>query len=345
MDSQFKSCQKCGATLPPGTLVCPRCNSPAPDTFFFSPDPAAMAPASSSSGHGARFWIGLVAIIGGSLCSCLAVAMIGFYIYYTFGGMKSSQSISAITETPSSEAPLVQSGALSPAENPVIQITPATEEPLLAPHVTPDQLAPAENPPATSPSGGGDPRFFDDFSNINGAWKQVNNDDYTMGYFQHGNYAITLNVPNKMAVSKPPYAFSRPVKGLLINVKVTGEGGNGFYGLLCHFQDAKNYYRVSFSGTQYAVDKIVDGQRRELTQPFWKKLIAYQPEADGYLHVSLACTDGRLQILVNDVGQEIVDVPDLSEGDVALFAASGDKKDQNGLYEGAYFDDFSAELP
>jgi hypothetical protein len=166
-----------------------------------------------------------------------------------------------------------------------------------------------------------------------------------MGYFQHGNYAIVMNIPQKMAFSIPPYSFTRPVKNLLIKVKVTGDGGNGFYGLLCHFKDAKNYYRVSFSGVQFAVDKIIDGKRSELTQPYWKAIIAYQPEADGYMNVTLACTEGRIQLLVNDVGQVIVSDEDLTEGDAALFVASGDKKGEYGVYEQAFFDDFSAELP
>jgi hypothetical protein len=47
---------------------------------------------------------------------------------------------------------------------------------------------------------------------------------------------------------------------------------------------------------------------------------------------------------VNDVGQEIITDTDLDQGDALLFAASGIKKDSSGVYEQAFFDDFSAEL-
>ena len=345
MDAQFKYCQKCGSMLPAAALVCPRCGAPAPGTFFFSPDPTVPLPAPAGAGRSARFWIGLAAIIGGSLCSCLALVMI---VVYAMNGLKPSQSVAAVVDQPSETPSIEQPTTLPPAEDPAIEateITLPTEEPLPAPSVTPDQPTPTETPPPVPPADAGATRYFDDFSNINGPWKQVFNTDYSMGYFQHGNYAITLNIPQKMAFSIPPYSFTRPVKNLIIKVKVTGDGGNGFYGLLCHFIDANNYYRVSFSDTQFAVDKFVEGKRSELTQPYWKPIIAYQPAADGYMNVILACTEGRIQLLVNDVGQVIVSDQDLSEGDAALFAASGDKKSATAVYEEAFFDDFSAELP
>lgn len=345
MDAQFKYCQKCGAMLPAATLVCPRCGAPAPGTFFFSPDPAVTAPAPSNSGRSARFWIGLAAIIGGSLCSCLALVMI---VFYAMDGLKPSQSVSAIVDQASATPPLAQSITVPTAEDPVVEITettPPTEEPLPEPSFTPDQPTPTETPPPPPPTTGGATQFFDDFSNINGPWQQVNTADFTMGYFQHGNYAMVMNIPQKMGISIPPYAFTRPIKNLIIKVKVTGDGGNGSYGVLCHFKDAKNFYRVSFSGVQFAVDKIIDGQRSDLTQPLWKAIIAYQPEADGYMNVIVACTQGRIQLLVNDVGQVIVSDEDLTEGDAVLFVASGDKKGETGVYEEAFFDDFSAELP
>jgi hypothetical protein len=78
MNAQSKHCKKCGLKLSPNILVCPRCGSTAPDTFLFSPE----FKSSSSSAHlgrGARFWIGLLGIVGGGLCICLALAFIAYY--------------------------------------------------------------------------------------------------------------------------------------------------------------------------------------------------------------------------------------------------------------------------
>jgi hypothetical protein len=170
--------------------------------------------------------------------------------------------------------------------------------------------------------------FFDDFSNFNGPWENVFKDNYSIGYFQKGNYAIALRVPLKMAMAFPPYKFKKPIKNMLIGFKAQGEGDGGSYGLLCHYQDKYNYYRVSFSGSQ----------------PYWKDILDYETDEDGYIHIQVACTDGRIQVLVNDMGQVIISDEDLNQGDALLFAASGDQKNEDGTYEAAYFDDFSAEI-
>ncbi|HEX7556758.1 MAG TPA: hypothetical protein VF338_09055, partial [Leptolinea sp.] len=205
---------------------------------------------------------------------------------------------------------------------------------------------PAENnSPSASSSKNSATQFTDDFSNNNSGWKQFKSDDYAMGYSTDGKYGISLNIPNKIAYARPPYNFTNPVKNIVIKAKVAGSGGNGSYGLFCHFKDGKNYYRISFSGVKFGVDKVIDGQRTDLTKPYWKDIIAYQPEADGFMNVILACEDGRIQLLVNDTGQAIISDEDLTAGDAAIYVQSGDQKDKNGVYEQALFDDFSAELP
>ena len=35
-----------------------------------------------------------------------------------------------------------------------------------------------------------------------------------------------------------------PMYDMLLSVRAKGEGGNGFYGLLCHYKDDNNYYRA-----------------------------------------------------------------------------------------------------
>jgi hypothetical protein len=321
-------CQKCQQPLAPGVLVCPNCGTPAPGVFFFEPSQAPAPSGPATSKRDARFKLGLAGIIGGSLCGCLALVL-GF-VYLSGGGSKTS--------------PPAQVPAVPPAQEVtpnVITTATSTQEATL----TEVPAAPAllgETP--VYPVDGGTTKYFDDFSNINGPWKNTSDDSYSMGYFQKGNYSIALRVPQKMAVAFPPYPFTKPIKNIIVSVKAKGNGQDGFYGLLCHFQDKDNYYRVSFTGDQYAVDKRVNGQLTELTSPFWKKIIAYQPDSDGYITIILACTDGRVQLVVDDIGQEIITTTDLDQGDALLFAASGTEKDDSGVYEQAFFDDFSAEL-
>ena len=335
-------CQKCHQPLEPGAVICPNCGAPAPGVYFFEPPQPPASSVPSKSGRGVRFWLGLAGIIGGSLCGCLALVM---GVLYLTGGLSQTPTLSQ-SNPPTTPLQITQ----SPSKVPSITITSPVEVPAVPPaqEVTTTEVPTATPTPSETPSQNpvtsNATQYFDDFSNINGGWQDVAEESYSIGYFQGGRYAIALRVPQQMAMAFPPYPFTKPIKNLAVSVKVQGEGGNGFYGVLCHYQDQSNYYRASFSGDQYAVDKVVNGQWTQLTSPFWKPILAYQPDADGYITITLACTDGRIQLLVNDMGQEIITDTDLNQGDALLFAASGTKSNSSGVYEQAFFDDFSAEL-
>jgi len=341
-------CQQCNQKMALGAVICPNCGAPAPGVYIFQPAQPPVPSAPSSSRRSGRFWLGIAGIIGGGLCSCLALVL-GFLTLT--GGLPGTPAVSQSNPSSQEAAPLQITEP--PSEGPSLTLTSPTEVTAAVPvqSETPAEI-PAAPPrqtetetPSTNPVGSNLTQFIDDFSNINGPWETVTIDTYTSGYFQHGNYAISLNVPQKMAIVLPPYPFAKPVKNIIVSVKTKGDGGNGFYGMLCHYQDHDNYYRASISGDQYAVDKIVNGQRTELTSPYWKKILDYHPNADGYITLSLACLDGRVQLVVDEVGQEMITTEDLDWGDVMLFAASGTQKNADGIYEQGFFDDFSAELP
>lgn len=82
-----------------------------------------------------------------------------------------------------------------------------------------------------------------------------------------------------------------------------------------------------------------------LTDPVWKQMIAYDPGSDGGFEITLACIDGRIQLMIDDIGQEIITDTDPTEGDAAIFVWAGTQPDDGGVYMRGYFDDFSVELP
>jgi hypothetical protein len=147
-----------------------------------------------------------------------------------------------------------------------------------------------------------------------------------------------------MVASEPPYPFEGPLSGMVISVRARGEGGNGYYGLLCHYQDETNYYRVGIANGYYTVSKLVNGSLSYLVDPAWKPILLYEPDEDGYVTITLACEDGLIQLLIDDIGQEIITDTDLLQGDAAIFVSAGNQPDAEGVYMRAYFDDFSVEL-
>ena len=332
MQSSPQVCSKCSAVLANGVLVCPKCGAPAANSFFLTPQVEARSPR-----RGSRFWIGLSLLLGGGACACLAVGMIALYLTGNLNLFNSSPPGADLAAQQTAPVVVTQVTATQPAAT-VTSPAPATSTPL------PPASAPTAQIVTASPAA--QVRFYsDDFSDPNSGWDVQVKDTYSVDYYPGGVYGMTLKTPSKMAVVIPPYPFTRPVGDLVINVKLKGEGGNGYYGVMCHRTDPKNYIQVSLANGYYAVVKVVDGNANALTDPYWKEIIQYAPDAEGWVRVSLVCGFGRIQLLVDDIGQEIITETDLTTGDAALFVSAGDKVDAQGVYMQGFFDDFTAEIP
>ena len=70
-----KQCQRCGEPVPGNALVCPSCGIPAEGVTFFAPDHESSV-SSGNARRGIIYWIGLLAMIGGSLASRIGLAKI-----------------------------------------------------------------------------------------------------------------------------------------------------------------------------------------------------------------------------------------------------------------------------
>ncbi len=320
-------CEKCKAPIPPGTLLCPHCGAPTPNVVLFQEDMTAPAPVGSTAKRSTRYWIGLLGILGGGLCSCLSVAGLAFYLLS--GTNPLPDETTAIQEQPPS---VEQSTSLPPPEEDAGVTPTSPPEKTLKP-----TTGKTKQPAARS--------FADDFSNPDGGWKKITNENYSMGYTPDGTYNLVLRIPDETVVSYPPHGFAVPVSDVVVRFRASGQTGDGSFGVICHLKDNKNFYRISFKEGFYAVDQFENGEYFELTKPIFKPLIAYQPAPDGMMNIEVACMDGRIQLVVNEVGQEIITVSDQASGDICLFAASRQQAGPDGVYMQAYFDDFSAELP
>lgn len=360
MDSQFKICNQCGAKLAFEATACSRCGAPAPESFFVSQ--TADMPQPTQSSRRARFWLGLSAIIGGGLCACLAFSLMGVY---AFGGGRyfTDRPPAAVQTSTQPDASLATPVATEtvptqttfptettvPEAKPTLVIAPPTLEPTQNQPTATEATTSAANGADTGTAGGTIPgleplRFFDDFSDPASGWKRVAEATYSMDYTADESYQIVLTTADKMAVAYAPVPFTDPA-GMIISVRARPGSANGSYGVMCQLQDQNNFYRVSFRENRYGIDKIINGQSIPLTEPFWKEIILFQPAEDGSITITLACLDGRIQLLVDEIGQEIITDTDLNSGDAAIFVAAGEQPGENGVYIEGTFDDFSAELP
>ena len=345
MESSPNLCQKCGKPFPGGVLICPNCGAPKPGAYLFAPENGG---GSAKSGRGLRFWFGLVLLVGGSLASCISLGTMAAYLLGGGQGTGSSaaQNEPAFTQTiPAASQTIAGAPTASlTATLPPPTLT-VTSTPPVLPSLTPTIAAPTQTTSPASLDNAKSASYSDDFEDVESGWERDYGEGYNLDYAPEGNYRIELSIPDKMAVSVPPYPFEHPMYNMVVSVRAKGEGGNGFYGLLCHLQDGKSYYRAGITNGYYTIHKVINNQLTPLTDPVWKEIISYEPDADGYVTMTLACEDGRIQLLIDDIGQEIITDTDLNEGDGAIFVWAGNQPDIEGVYMRGYFDDFSAELP
>jgi hypothetical protein len=267
-------------------------------------------------------------VISGGLC--LLLVLVGVLVLAS-GGLSGTPAVPAASSNkPASVTPLPATVTSQPAAKPPTATT-------LPPTIT---AAPIIAP--VSPSNGSSTQFSDDFSNPNSGWPVRNTDAYAMDYFPGGRYMIGEKQPKKFAYSIPPYSLTRPIRNVNISVRgMTSPPGAGFFGVMCNWVDANNFYQVAFTDKQFAVGKMVNGKWTDLTDGGWKDLISATPDVEGYHLVEMSCFDGYIVLQVDGMGQVHLVDNDLTNGDVALFADSGDKPGDGGFYVQAFFKDFA----
>lgn len=82
--------------------------------------------------------------------------------------------------------------------------------------------------------------FFDDFSNTNGDWSLIQGADGTAGYFE-GHYRISVLSNNAQIIANPGKNFPGDVI-IQVDEQNSGGGATNYTGVVCHYQDANNYY-------------------------------------------------------------------------------------------------------
>jgi hypothetical protein len=91
--------------------------------------------------------------------------------------------------------------------------------------------------------------FFDDFSNTKSGWDRFTGEIGSTDY-KNKAYKISVNEPNTDLFSNPYKIF----KDIIIEVNATRVSGpdNNSFGVICRFQNEKNFYAAQISSDGYA---------------------------------------------------------------------------------------------
>ena len=179
--------------------------------------------------------------------------------------------------------------------------------------------------------------FQDDFSRPISGWDQQSKGSYSTGYYQ-GTYLIDVETPNSDAWSTPGLSFENSV----VQVEASQAAGpnDNVFGLICRYQDGRNFYFFVISGDGYAgIGLNKDGRRQLLSgEALLPSAAVRQGQAGNVLRAD--CIDFNLRFYVNGVLVAEAQAAEWSRGDVGLMAGS---YDQGGVR--ILFDNFSVVKP
>jgi hypothetical protein len=249
--------------------------------------------------------------------------------------MAAQTIVSQLTDTAAS---LTQDAAANP--------TPAGPTDTPRPTNTPLVIATITNtprPPTATPLVSDTPEptlsdfFFEDDFETGKGWATVEESNFVMEY-SIGSYRIYV----KMFTGDAPVFSVRSANydNIRVEVDVTKDIGpsDNFFGVMCRFKDARNYYRfvVSRNG-YYNIGKKLNGEFVDLGSGTLDNVFN---QGEGYNRIRADCSGDTMALYLN--GTKLLEVKDQSfdKGQVGLLV--GTRND-----EGAdvYFDNFAISRP
>ncbi len=179
--------------------------------------------------------------------------------------------------------------------------------------------------------------FQDDFSRTASGWDRYHDTTYLSDYIE-GAYRINVLEPNTDAWANPNLSLT----DVRIEVDVTKVGGpdNNVFGVLCRYQDSRNFYFFLVSSDGYAgIGVYKDGRRRLLTDDsLLPSELVNQGESSNHLRAD--CIGYRLLLFVNGRPVAEAQAAEWQNGDVGLLAGTYELPGTDVL-----FDNFSVLRP
>lgn len=167
----------------------------------------------------------------------------------------------------------------------------------------------------------GERLFWDDFSDTSGNWPEYSQDDGSMGYLD-GAYHILVTNPGYQLWAVSGQSF-RDVQVEADIYRMAGPQEN-FSGLICRYQDEKNYYFFIISSDgYYTLGKVQGGQFSLVGQETMAYTSSIQ-QGDAINHLRLDCIGSTLTGYINDQMVAISEDANFQDGDTGMTAGSFD---------------------
>ncbi len=179
--------------------------------------------------------------------------------------------------------------------------------------------------------------FLDDFSETGSGWDRFQG-DVGMTDYRDETYQIIVNEPDTDLFANPGQYF----EDVVIEVSASRMGGplNNSYGVICRYQDEKNYYSAQISSDGYAgIFRMKNGNLKLLGH---EKMIPVPAILGGtaFNLIHFECIGSSLALAVNGNPVDAREDKNFDKGDVGLIAGSFEEK---GTW--VAFDDFKVDRP
>jgi hypothetical protein len=179
--------------------------------------------------------------------------------------------------------------------------------------------------------------FQDDFSYTAGGWDREQNAVYATDY-DGGAYRIQVFEPNTEAWANPRLMLG-DVRIEVDATKLAGPDDN-IFGVLCRYQDARNFYFLAISSDGYVgIGVSKDGRRKLLIDDVMLPSSAVA-QGDSTNHIRADCIGFELQLYVNGTLVAETHSAEWEDGDVGLLVGTYDQPGAD-----ISFDNFSVIKP
>jgi len=179
--------------------------------------------------------------------------------------------------------------------------------------------------------------FQDDFSRTASGWDRYTDDTYQTDY-EDGGYRIAIFTTDTNVWARPHLDFEDTLIQVLAT-KLAGPDDNVF-GVLCRYQDARNFYFFLMSSDGYCgIGIYQDGEEILLSSEAMLPSEAIN-QGETTNHIRADCIGEELSLYINGALAVQAIATDWTRGDVGLIAGTYDKPGTDILFE-----NFSVLLP
>ena len=173
-------------------------------------------------------------------------------------------------------------------------------------------------------AGPGFSNFTDNFTDPASGWP-VDSSGGSQWWYANDHYYISVGNANTSAVASVGYTLADGY--VIASGTVTQDQPHAYYGVVCRFQDASNYYffEIGLDG-YYRIGKLWNGNWSMIGMGAAKYSSAINNGTykGGYNQIMAHCNSNDLSLYVNDIFVETVYDNTFSSGQIGLSASTGD---------------------